>query len=54
MLSLLFLGTAVSGLTLLGIQPWVTDVFHGSTVVLGVGLSAYFGRRRTSVGSLGR
>ena len=53
-LSLLFLGTAVSGLTLMGIQPWVTDVFNGSIVVLAVGFSAYFGRRRTGVGSLGR
>jgi len=52
-LSLIFLGTAVSGLTLLGIEPWVNDVFNGSIVVLAVGFSAYFGRRRTGVGSLG-
>ena len=54
MLSLLFLGTAVSGLTLLGIQPLVTDCFNGSIVVLAVEFSAYFGRRRTGVGSVGR
>jgi len=52
-LSLFFLGTAVSGLTFLGIQPWVNDLFNGSIVVLAVGFSAYFRRRRTGVGSLG-
>ncbi|MCU1476410.1 MAG: hypothetical protein JWQ64_1103 [Subtercola sp.] len=50
---LLFIGTATSGLALLGVETWVTDVFNGGAVVVAVGLSAYFRRRRTGVITLG-
>jgi ribose transport system permease protein len=52
-IGLLFIGTATSGLALVGAQPWVTDVFNGGAVVVAVGLSAYFRRRRTGTASLG-
>jgi ribose transport system permease protein len=52
-LSLFFIGTAVSGLALHGAQPWVTDVFNGAAVVVAVTLSAQFRRRRTGTSELG-
>lgn len=52
-LGLLFIGVAVSGLAILGAQPWVTDVFYGLAVILAVTLSAQFRRRRTGTASLG-
>lgn len=52
-LSLFFIGTAVSGLALHGAQPWVTDVFNGTAVVVAVTLSAQFRRRRTGASELG-
>lgn len=52
-LGLIFIATAVSGLALMGVQPWVTDVFNGGAVVIAVGLSALFKRRRTGTAVLG-
>ena len=52
-LGLIFIATAVSGLALMGVQPWVTDVFNGGAVVVAVGLSALFKRRRTGTAALG-
>jgi ribose transport system permease protein len=52
-LGLFFIGTAVSGLSLLGAQTWVTDVFNGTAVIVAVGLSAHFRRRRTGTSMLG-
>lgn len=52
-LGLFFLGVAVSGLAILGAQPWVTDVFNGAAVVVAVTLSAQFRRRRTGASELG-
>jgi ribose transport system permease protein len=51
---LFFVGTAISGLSLMGVQPWITDVFNGLAVIVAVGLSAVFRRRRTGVASLGQ
>jgi ribose transport system permease protein len=53
LLGLFFLGAAVSGLAILGAQPWVTDVFNGAAVVVAVTLSAQFRRRRTGASELG-
>jgi ribose transport system permease protein len=54
LLALIFIGTAVSGLALMGVQTWVTDVFNGAAVVVAVGLSALFKRRRTGAAALGQ
>jgi ribose transport system permease protein len=43
----LFLGPTVSGLALVGAEPWVTDVFNGAAIIVAIGLSAQFRRRRT-------
>jgi ribose transport system permease protein len=47
MLGLILLGTVVSGLTLIGVEPWVNDVFNGAVVVVAVAVSAQFRRTRT-------
>ncbi|MFJ2261589.1 ABC transporter permease [Streptomyces sp. NPDC087844] len=52
-LGLFFLGTAISGLSLLGVQPWVTDVFNGGAVVLAIVFSAQLKRRRTGFLDIG-
>lgn len=50
LIALFFVGTTISGLALLGTQPWVTDVFNGSAVVIAIAVSAQF--RRHSTGTL--
>jgi ribose transport system permease protein len=52
-LALFFIAVAVSGLAILGSQPWVTDVVNGVSVVVAVTLSAQFRRRRTGSSALG-
>lgn len=52
-LALFFIAAAVSGLAILGAQPWVTDVVNGVSVVVAVTLSAQFRRRRTGSVELG-
>lgn len=47
LLGLFFVGTTVSGLTLIGVAPWVTDVFNGAAVVIAIVISAQIRRRRT-------
>ncbi len=47
LIGIFFLGTTISGLSLIGIQPWITDVFNGSAVVVAIALSAQLRRRRT-------
>ncbi|WP_434288959.1 ABC transporter permease [Celeribacter sp. SCSIO 80788] len=47
LIGIFFLGTTISGLSLVGIQPWITDVFNGGAVVLAIALSAQLRRRRT-------
>lgn len=53
-IGLFFVGTAISGLSLLGVQPWITDVFNGLAVVIAVGVSAVFRRRRTGTAGIGQ
>jgi ribose transport system permease protein len=52
-LALFFIGVTVSGLAILGAEPWVTDVVNGLAVVIAVSLSAQFRRRRTGASALG-
>jgi ribose transport system permease protein len=52
-LGLYFVSAAVSGLTLSGVQPWITDLFNGAAVVVAVGLAAQFRRRRSGTAALG-
>ena len=46
--AILLLAIAVNGLTLLGADPWVNDMFNGLALLVGVGVSVYSGRRRQS------
>ncbi len=43
---LLLVAVIVSGLTLGGVAPWVGDVIQGGALILAVGASAFFRRRR--------
>lgn len=52
-IAILFVGTAVSGLTLMGAQTWITDAFNGTAVIVAVGAAAAFRRRRTGQQALG-
>jgi ribose transport system permease protein len=52
-IGLLFVGTAISGLVLMGVEPWVTDVFNGSAVVVAIVISAQLRRRRTGATEMG-
>jgi ribose transport system permease protein len=52
-LGLFFVSAAVSGLTLIGVETWVTDVFNGSAVVIAILISAQVRRRRTGVAAVG-
>ena len=45
-LALFFVGAAVSGLTLAGVQSWITAVFDGAAVIVAVGLAATLRRHR--------
>lgn len=47
---LLFVATVVSGLTLSGAKPWVEPVFNGTALIVAVGASAAFRRRRLGAG----
>lgn len=53
LLGLIFISTTISGLVLTGLQPWVTDVFNGSAVVIAIAFSAQLRRRRTGTMDLG-
>ena len=48
-----FLGTTISGLSLIGIQPWITNVFNGSAVVLAIAMPAQLRKRRTGTLDIG-
>nr|WP_237440306.1 ABC transporter permease [Amycolatopsis rubida] len=39
-----FLATGIAGLQLLGLSGWISQVFYGVALILGVGLSAYASR----------
>lgn len=41
-----FVGTGVSGLSLMGVQTWVQSVFNGGALILAVALAAYLARAR--------
>lgn len=41
-----FLAISVNGLTLWGAASWVSDVFNGVALIVGVGIAVYSGRRR--------
>jgi ribose transport system permease protein len=53
LMALFFVGTTVAGLTLAGVQPWVTDVFNGAAVVVAIVVSAQLRRRRTGTLEVG-
>jgi ribose transport system permease protein len=53
LLALFFVGTTVAGLTLSGVEPWVTDVFNGAAVVVAIVISAQLRRRRTGAAEVG-
>jgi ribose transport system permease protein len=46
LVAIFFLAVAVSGLTLLGLQAWIQDVFNGLALILGVAVSAVIRHRR--------
>jgi ribose transport system permease protein len=52
-IALYFLGMVVSGLSLLGVKPWVTDVFNGAAVITAIVISAQLRRRRTGNAEVG-
>jgi ribose transport system permease protein len=52
-LALVFIATTISGLILVGLKPWVTDVFNGGAVVVAIAISAQVRRRRTGTLDVG-
>jgi ribose transport system permease protein len=53
LVGLYFVGVAVSGLALLGAEPWVQPVFNGAAVLVAVGASTYIRRKRTGAQLVG-
>lgn len=47
MVAILLLAFSVNGLTLLGAEPWVSDMFTGVALLAGVAISVHSGRRRS-------
>ena len=47
LVAIFFLATLNSGLNLAGAQPYVSSYVNGAALIVGVGLAAYLGRRRT-------
>jgi ribose transport system permease protein len=52
-LGLIFTSTTISGLELVGLSPWVTDVVNGGVVVVAIAISAQVKRGRTGVMEIG-
>jgi ribose transport system permease protein len=52
-LGLVFISSMVDGLVLLGLQPWVNDVFNGAAAVVAIAISAQIRRRRTGAVEIG-
>ncbi|RYH59342.1 MAG: ABC transporter permease [Alcaligenaceae bacterium] len=50
---LMFISITQSGLILLGLKPWVSEVFNGLAVVVAIAISAQLRRRRTGVVPIG-
>jgi ribose transport system permease protein len=44
--AIFLLAISVNGLTLLGAEAWVSDMFNGVALLIGVGISVYSGKRR--------
>ncbi|WP_019180148.1 ABC transporter permease [Microbacterium yannicii] len=53
-IALYFLAMVVNGLSLLGVRPWVTDVFNGAAVIVAIVVSAQLRRRRTGSIEIGQ
>jgi ribose transport system permease protein len=53
LIALFFVGTTLSGLALMGVQPWFTDVFDGAAVVIAIAISAQFRRQLKGVMAIG-
>jgi ribose transport system permease protein len=53
LIAIVFIATVESGLILLGLKPWVSDVFNGASVVIAIALSAQIKRRRTGTLDIG-
>jgi ribose transport system permease protein len=53
LLALFFVGVTVAGLTLAGVEPWVTDVFNGAAVVIAIVISSQLRRQRTGALEVG-
>jgi ribose transport system permease protein len=53
LIGLFFVGTTISGLVLLGVAPWVTDVLNGAAVVIAIVISAQIRRTRTGTLDIG-
>ena len=53
LIALFFVGTTLSGLALLGVQPWFTDVFDGAAVVIAIAISAQLRRHLKGVMTIG-
>lgn len=53
LIALFFVGTTLSGLALLGVQPWFTDVFDGAAVVISIAISAQLRRHLKGVVTIG-
>jgi ribose transport system permease protein len=53
LIALFFVGICISGLALLGTQPWVTSVFNGSVVIVAIAISAILRARRTGAATIG-
>lgn len=47
LVAIFFLATLNSGLNLAGAQPYVASYVNGAALIIGVGLAAYLGRKRT-------
>ena len=52
-LGLLVVGTVISGLSLVGVAPWVQDVFDGLILIVAVAVSQAFRRQRTGEMAVG-
>jgi ribose transport system permease protein len=48
--AIFLLAISVNGLTLLGAEAWVSDMFNGVALLVGVGISVYSGKRRRQAG----
>jgi ribose transport system permease protein len=50
--AIFLLAISVNGLTLLGAEAWVSDMFNGLALLVGVGISVFSGKRRRRGGAV--